>query len=107
MSADSEDYRYPSLVDMDSETHGGDDVMVFARGPWAHLFTGNYEQNAIPVAMARAAGISTDPPAAGGATSSGSRVVGPPFDVLGRTALVACVAALLSAGDAAVFGSGC
>lgn len=89
---------------MNSETHGGDDVMVFARGPWAHLFTGNYEQNAIPVAMAKAAGISTDPPPAGG-SSSGSGAVGP-FDVLGRTALAAC-AALLLAGRANVFGSGC
>lgn len=60
--SDSVDYQYPSLVDLDSETHGGDDVMVFARGPWAHLFTGNYEQNEIPIAMAMAAGISTDFP---------------------------------------------
>lgn len=56
-------YRYPSLVELEMETHGGDDVMVFARGPWAHLFTGNFEQNQIPLAMALAAGISTDPPA--------------------------------------------
>lgn len=106
---DSPDYRYPSLVDMNSETHGGDDVMVFARGPWAHLFTGNYEQNAIPVAMAMAAGISTDPPPAGGPSAGsggGAAVVVGPFDVLGRTALAAC-AALLLAGRATVFGSGC
>lgn len=61
-SLDSVDYRYPSLVDLDIETHGGDDVMVFARGPWAHLFTGNYEQNEIPIAMAMAVGISSDLP---------------------------------------------
>ncbi|XP_050431793.1 membrane-bound alkaline phosphatase-like [Adelges cooleyi] len=54
------DFRYPSLVPLSSETHGGDDVMVFARGPWAHLFTGNYEQNTIPLAMATAAKISTE-----------------------------------------------
>lgn len=30
------------------ETHGGDDVGVFARGPWSHLFSGVYEQNTIP-----------------------------------------------------------
>lgn len=62
---DDVNYQYPSLVEMPKETHGGDDVMVFARGPWAHLFTGNFEQNEIPLAMAFAAGISTDPPAAG------------------------------------------
>jgi len=90
--ADSADYRYPSLVDMNSETHGGDDVMVFARGPWAHLFTGNYEQNAIPVAMAKAAGMSTDAPPAGGPSSGTAG----PFDVLGRTALAACAALLLA-----------
>ncbi|XP_050431792.1 membrane-bound alkaline phosphatase-like [Adelges cooleyi] len=59
---DNVDLRYPKLVPLKDETHGGDDVMVFARGPWAHLFTGNYEQNTIPLAMAMAAGISTDPP---------------------------------------------
>lgn len=71
--ADNIDYQYPSLVKMDSETHGGDDVMVFARGPWAHLFTGNMEQNEIPLAMAMAAGISTEPPTSG---SGGSNLVG-------------------------------
>lgn len=30
------------------ETHGGDDVGIFAHGPWAHLFTGVIEQNVIP-----------------------------------------------------------
>ncbi|VVC29116.1 Alkaline-phosphatase-like, core domain,Alkaline phosphatase-like, alpha/beta/alpha,Alkaline [Cinara cedri] len=70
---DNVDYQYPSLVDLDSETHGGDDVMVFARGPWAHLFTGNMEQNEIPLAMAMAAGISTEPPTSG---SGGSKLVG-------------------------------
>lgn len=48
---------YMAMVPMDDETHGGDDVGVFASGPWAHLFTGNYEQNNIPVAMAYAARI--------------------------------------------------
>ncbi|XP_050548296.1 alkaline phosphatase, tissue-nonspecific isozyme-like, partial [Daktulosphaira vitifoliae] len=54
--------HYPSFIPLDLETHGGDDVMVFAKGPWAHLFTGNYEQNIIPLAMAKAAGISTESP---------------------------------------------
>lgn len=39
------------------ESHGGDDVAVFARGPWAHLFTGNFEQSYIPIAEAYAAQI--------------------------------------------------
>jgi len=63
-------FRYPSLVFLDAETHGGDDVMVFARGPWAHLFTGNFEQNYIPIAMAYAAGISMDNSTANRQTSN-------------------------------------
>lgn len=47
---------------MPDETHAGEDVMVFARGPWAHLFSGNYEQNVIPLTMGFAAGVG---PAAG------------------------------------------
>ncbi|XP_015365193.1 PREDICTED: membrane-bound alkaline phosphatase-like [Diuraphis noxia] len=67
------DFSYPSLVDLDSETHGGDDVMVFARGPMSHLFTGNYEQNLIPLGMAMAAGISTNP----SSTDSSSGAIAP------------------------------
>lgn len=40
-----------------SETHAGDDVGVFASGPWANLFTGVLEQNVIPHFMAYAACI--------------------------------------------------
>lgn len=39
------------------ETHGGEDVAVFARGPMAHLLHGVHEQNYIPHAMAYAACI--------------------------------------------------
>lgn len=51
------DLEYMSMVPRDGETHGGDDVGVYASGPWSHLFTGNYEQNNIPIAMAFAAKI--------------------------------------------------
>ena len=58
-----------ATVPLSSETHAGDDVGVYASGPWSHLFTGTYEQNVIPLAMAYAAEIgpfiptiSTDPP---------------------------------------------
>lgn len=46
-----------AMVGLETEVHGGDDVGVYASGPWSHLFTGNYEQNNIPVAMAYAARI--------------------------------------------------
>lgn len=43
------------MVNLTWETHGGDDVAVFATGPWSHLFVGNYEQNYIPYAISYAA----------------------------------------------------
>ncbi|XP_030372167.1 membrane-bound alkaline phosphatase [Scaptodrosophila lebanonensis] len=46
---------FPAMAPLVSETHGGEDVGVFASGPWSHLFTGVYEQNAIPHMMAYAA----------------------------------------------------
>ncbi|XP_050503672.1 membrane-bound alkaline phosphatase-like [Diabrotica virgifera virgifera] len=45
-------FKWPSTSPLASETHGGDDVGIFARGPWAHLFTGVMEQNVIPHLMA-------------------------------------------------------
>lgn len=39
------------------ETHGGEDVAVFAKGPMAHLLHGVHEQNYIPHVMAYAACI--------------------------------------------------
>lgn len=51
------DLEYMSMVPRDGETHGGDDVGVYASGPWSHLFIGNYEQSNIPIAMAFAARI--------------------------------------------------
>ncbi|XP_067307996.1 alkaline phosphatase, tissue-nonspecific isozyme [Pseudorasbora parva] len=49
------DYVQQSAVPLDSETHGGEDVALLARGPMAHLFQGVYEQNYIAHAMAYAA----------------------------------------------------
>ncbi|KAH6943396.1 hypothetical protein HPB50_020893 [Hyalomma asiaticum] len=37
--------------------HGGEDVAVYATGPWAHLFSGVHDQTYIPYAMAYAACI--------------------------------------------------
>jgi hypothetical protein len=51
---DDKDYTFPATAPLYSETHGGDDVIVFARGPWSHLYAGTFEQNYIPHAMAYA-----------------------------------------------------
>ena len=44
----------------DYETHGGEDVPVLARGPWAHLFTGVHEQSYFYHAITHAAGWSSN-----------------------------------------------
>ena len=54
------DYLQQSLVPLESETHGGDDVAVFAWGPSAHAFHGVVEQNLIYHVMAHALGLPGD-----------------------------------------------
>ncbi|KAM7348585.1 membrane-bound alkaline phosphatase-like [Cochliomyia hominivorax] len=49
--------KYMATVPLVSETHGADDVGIFALGPFAHYFTGNYVQTNLPMLMARAAQI--------------------------------------------------
>lgn len=50
-------YQAQAAVPLVSETHGGEDVAVFAKGPLAHLLHGVHEQNYIPHVMAYAACI--------------------------------------------------
>lgn len=40
-------FKQQSAIPMPSETHGGEDVALFAIGPWAHLARGTMEQNLI------------------------------------------------------------
>ncbi|KAI4878349.1 hypothetical protein NFI96_033698 [Prochilodus magdalenae] len=51
------DYQAQAAVPLRMETHGGEDVAVFAKGPMAHLLHGVQEQNYIPHVMAYAACI--------------------------------------------------
>jgi alkaline phosphatase len=53
-TADS--FQQQSLVPLSSETHGGEDVAIYACGPWAHLVQGTMEQNAVYFVMAKALG---------------------------------------------------
>ena len=41
------DYVQQALVPLTSETHTGEDVAIFAAGPWAHLFQGVVDENYI------------------------------------------------------------
>jgi alkaline phosphatase len=50
-------FRQQSLVPLGSETHGGEDVAIFAGGPGANLFSGTMEQNEIFHVMARSLGL--------------------------------------------------
>lgn len=44
-------FMQPTTVPLQQSTHGGDDVGVYALGPYSHLFTGVYEQHYIAHAM--------------------------------------------------------
>lgn len=52
------DFLQQSLVPLNSETHGGEDLGIYAIGPWAHLFQGTVEQNYIFHVMDHASKIS-------------------------------------------------
>ena len=51
------DYRQQALIGLNSETHGGEDVVARAAGPKAHLFKGTIEQNTIYQIMKAALGF--------------------------------------------------
>jgi alkaline phosphatase len=67
-------FKQPSNVPLAAETHGGEDVAIYASGPMSHLFRGVVEQNYVAHAMAYAscvgsnkahcASASTNPPTA-------------------------------------------
>ncbi|XP_071945549.1 alkaline phosphatase-like [Antedon mediterranea] len=47
VDTEDKDYKQDALVPKSSETHGGEDVAIYASGPMAHLFHGVHEQNYI------------------------------------------------------------
>ena len=53
----SPDYIQQATIPLGSETHTGEDVGIFATGPYAHLFSGVVEQNYIYHVMAFASQI--------------------------------------------------
>ncbi|KAJ8956590.1 hypothetical protein NQ314_006676 [Rhamnusium bicolor] len=66
----TKDFRFPAVSKLSSETHGGDDVGIFARGPWAHLYSGVLEQHTIPHIMAYASCVGEGRTACSGAFST-------------------------------------
>ncbi|XP_053567887.1 intestinal-type alkaline phosphatase [Bombina bombina] len=55
ITSEEADYKQQAIVPLDSETHGGEDVAIFSRGPMAHLFHSVQEQTYIAHVMAYAA----------------------------------------------------
>lgn len=53
----NKEFAYPGILPLEKETHGGDDVVIYATGPWSHLFEGSIEQSALPHMMAYASCI--------------------------------------------------
>jgi alkaline phosphatase len=54
---EARDFYQEALVPLEYETHGGEDVPIYAGGPQAHLFRGTVEQNVIYHVMRRALGF--------------------------------------------------
>lgn len=54
---EARDFRQESLIPMYSETHAGEDVAIYAGGPWAHLFRKTQEQSFIYYVMNHASRI--------------------------------------------------
>jgi len=53
-SVEVDEFQQPVNVPLRDETHGGEDVAVYAYGPMSHLFTGVNEQHYLAHAMAYA-----------------------------------------------------
>ncbi|XP_063329677.1 alkaline phosphatase, tissue-nonspecific isozyme [Pelmatolapia mariae] len=83
-------YQAQAAVPLNAETHGGEDVAVFAKGPLAHLLHGVHEQNYIPHVMAYAACIGQNREHC--MSSSGSAGLRPAFSIV---ALILSAARLL------------
>ncbi|RUS72687.1 hypothetical protein EGW08_019543, partial [Elysia chlorotica] len=53
-------FKFPVAVPIAYETHGGEDVAIYAQGPMSHLVSGNWEQHFIAHVMAYAACVGPD-----------------------------------------------
>ncbi len=60
VDTEAEDYHQQSLIPRSSETHGGEDVAIYAKGPGAERANGVLEQNVIHDIMAKAFGFDSE-----------------------------------------------
>jgi len=56
--ASGKNYKQQAVVPLWSETHAGEDVPIYATGPWAHLVTGTMDQTMVFHIMKHALGFS-------------------------------------------------
>lgn len=78
--SEANNYQAQAAVPLSMETHGGEDVAVFAKGPLAHLLHGVHEQNYIPHVMAYAACIGQNKDHC--SPSSGTAGLQPAFSII-------------------------
>lgn len=78
-------------VPLESETHGGDDVAVFARGPQHAMFSGLYEQSQIPHLMAYAACIGPGPQACDTTNAANHIIITALLPVFIGTLIINCI----------------
>ncbi len=57
VDTEDKDYRQAGLIELNGETHSGEDVAIYASGPFAYLIHGVQEQNYIYHVMRYASGI--------------------------------------------------
>ncbi|KQK78676.1 hypothetical protein AAES_112655 [Amazona aestiva] len=98
-TAEDKDYRQQAAVPLEMETHSGEDVVVLAKGPMAHLFHGVQEQHYIAHAMAYAACLEpyATEPGCGAARRASRGTLCTPQPLLALLAL--CVAAHVVGGS--------
>ena len=70
------DYRQQSAIPMDFETHGGEEVPIYASGPMAHLFHKTHEQNYIAHVMAYASCVGDNTAHCDGTVAGAKGIVG-------------------------------
>uniref|UniRef100_V9KD00 Alkaline phosphatase n=1 Tax=Callorhinchus milii TaxID=7868 RepID=V9KD00_CALMI len=58
---EDKEYKQQAAVPLDSETHGGEDVPIYAKGPMSHLFHNTHEEHYIAHVMAYASCIEPYP----------------------------------------------
>jgi len=49
------DFHNPAAVPRNSETHAGEEVLIYAKGPFAHFLSGTHQQSYIPHVISYAA----------------------------------------------------